>query len=60
MVSCLIYPNYTNFYYYEKGDSFIKLVRRNAAFGGKIIYTNNLYFDTPEKAENYFNNNCGE
>lgn len=56
MVRQILYPNYLNNYYYEEGDSTIKLVR---TVGAKVIYTRYMEFDTPEEAKDYFETNCG-
>ena len=56
MVRCLMYPNYTDNYYYEEGSTTIALERNNS---GKIVYRNWLQFDTPEQAQKYFEEKCG-
>ena len=60
MVSSLIYPTYTNFYYYEEGDDYIYLKRTNNAYGGKAIFTTYIEFDSPAEALEYFINECGD
>lgn len=51
-----IYPNYWNYYYYDEGDTKIFLVRK---VGGKIVYKDTFFFDTPKEAVKYFESECG-
>lgn len=59
MIRQRIYPNYTDNFYYEEGDNFILLKRTKSIYGSKPIYQRVMDFDTPEEAEEYFENNCG-
>jgi len=57
MYKNIMYTNYVDCFYYTKGSKFIKLERK---FGSAIIYINYIDFETPDKAETYFDMNCGE
>ncbi|QXE19981.1 hypothetical protein [Clostridium sp. 001] len=59
MVKSKIYPSYTNNYYYNEGDDFIKLVRTKSAYGGASIYKHSITFDTPDEVAKYFEEECG-
>ena len=56
MIREKIFPNCRNYYYYEKGDAHIKLVRTN---GIQVTYKNYLRFDNETEALQYFETECG-
>lgn len=55
----LIYPNYTNWYEYTMGNTFIEMRRTRNCHGGPAIYMNTMSFDSAEEAWQYFKENCG-
>ena len=56
MVRQKLYPNYTNFYYYDKGNQYIKLIRTD---GIKVIYKDYFNFNNEQEALQYFETECG-
>jgi hypothetical protein len=52
----ILYPTYTNNYYYYEGDYYITLERW---VGAEVVYKRHLQFDTPEEALEYFETECG-
>lgn len=46
-----MYPNYTDCFYYNEGNDYIKLVRK---VGFKVIYRNTMEFENPQQASDYF------
>lgn len=59
MKQCKIYPGYTNFYTYHRGEKTILLERTRHSQGGPVVHRQVLEFDTADEAGRYFDTECG-
>ena len=53
MEKVLMYPNYWDYFYYNKGEDVVLLVRRVRE---EEVYRRVIYFDSVDEARLYFDN----
>jgi hypothetical protein len=54
-----VFPGYTQFYTYHRGERTILMERTRHAQGGQVVHRQVLEFDTAVEAQRHFDTQCG-